>query len=521
MEEYIPVNKDDFFYEATVRICSSLDLKIMLSNCFSFLREKIPAVGLGMDIYDLEAQTVEDIAYVSELDFDLNESVFRLSPEAIDYIRELENEDPIDAKFIVNRPKDDPITKIFWEALGNPEMSYIFSLLHVANKRIGVISLWADGYDRYTFEHLKMLNLLNGPFAISLSNALQHREVLQLKEQLIDDNRYLNDQLHQFAGDEIVGHDFGLRGVMNMVRQVAHLPTQVLLLGETGVGKEVIANAIHYASSRSKGPFIKVNCGAIPPSLMDSELFGHEKGAFTGASQKKRGRFERADGGTIFLDEIGELPLEAQVRLLRVIQMRVIERVGGTKQIPVNIRIIAATHRNLEDMVDKGLFRKDLWFRLNVFPIDIPPLRERKIDIPALVSFFIKRKSKELNLGTPKSPAPGSIEKLKAYSWPGNIRELENIVERALIKNSSEINDKYLYFDDFVSEDNLKKDDKNFVNRLGAISMNEATINHIESVLQLTRGKIQGKDGAAALLGMPPSTLRNRMRKLGISFGKR
>jgi transcriptional regulator with GAF, ATPase, and Fis domain len=521
MEKYMSLNIDDFFYEATLRICSSLDLKIMLSNCFSFLREKIPAVGLGMDIYDLEAQTVEDIAYVSELDFDLNESVFRLSPEAIDYIRDLENEDPMDAKFIVNRPKNNPITKIFWEALGNPEMSYIFSLLHVANKKIGVISLWADGYDRYTFDHLKMLNLLNGPFAISLSNALQHREVLQLKEQLIDDNRYLNQQLHQLAGDEIVGHDFGLSGVMNMVRQVAHLPTQVLLLGETGVGKEVIANAIHYASPRSNGPFIKVNCGAIPASLMDSELFGHEKGAFTGASQKKRGKFERADGGTIFLDEIGELPLEAQVRLLRVIQMLVIERVGGTKQIPVDIRIIAATHRDLEDMVDKGLFRKDLLFRLNVFPINIPPLRERIIDLPALVSFFIKRKSKDLNLGTPKIPAPGSIEKLKSYSWPGNIRELENIVERALIRNSSDLNNKYLYFDDLVPEDNIKKDDKNIVNISNVLSIDDAMINHIESVLQLTNGKIQGKDGAAALLGMPPSTLRNRMRKLGITFGKR
>jgi transcriptional regulator with GAF, ATPase, and Fis domain len=293
------------------------------------------------------------------------------------------------------------------------------------------------------------------------------------------------------------------------------------LLGETGVGKEVIANAIHYASPRSNGPFIKVNCGAIPASLMDSELFGHEKGAFTGASQKKRGKFERADGGTIFLDEIGELPLEAQVRLLRVIQMLVIERVGGTKQIPVDIRIIAATHRDLEDMVDKGLFRKDLLFRLNVFPINIPPLRERIIDLPALVSFFIKRKSKDLNLGTPKIPAPGSIEKLKSYSWPGNIRELENIVERALIRNSSDLNNKYLYFDDLVPEDNIKKDDKNIVNISNVLSIDDAMINHIESVLQLTNGKIQGKDGAAALLGMPPSTLRNRMRKLGITFGKR
>ena len=224
-----------------------------------------------------------------------------------------------------------------------------------------------------------------------------------------------------------------------MVRLVASLNSPVLLLGETGVGKEVIANAIHYSSPRKDGPFIKVNCGAIPDTLIDSELFGHEEGAFTGATTKKRGRFERAHKGTILLDEIGELPPPAQIRLLRVIQNKEVERVGGTKPIPVDIRVIAATHRNLKEMVSKNEFREDLWFRLNVFPITIPPLRERKEDIHALVQHFAERKSKELKFHTVPTLATGAIDRLKSYHWPGNVRELENVVERALIQKSQDM----------------------------------------------------------------------------------
>jgi transcriptional regulator with GAF, ATPase, and Fis domain len=511
---------DDFFYQATLRICSSLDLETMLSNCYAFIRKTIPADALGMNIYDLEAKTLEDIAYVTELDFDSNESIIRLSLEAIAYIKDLESKDPLHENFIVNSPKKDPLGKLFWKAIGSPEMSYMFSLLKVGNRKIGAISLWAKGYSRYTKRHLEIFNLLNGPFAIALSNALQHRELIHLKELLVDDNRYLNQQLRQLRGEEIIGKNFGLRDVMTKVRQVAHLSTQVLLLGETGVGKEVVANAIHKGSPRARGPFIKVNCGAIPESLLDSELFGHEKGAFTGAVERRRGRFERAHGGTIFLDEIGELPPEAQVKLLRVIQMREIERVGGTEPIPVDIRIIAATHRDLEDMIRKGQFRADLWFRLNVFPITIPPLRERMMDIPGLVSFFIKRKSRELNLGIPKSPAPGSLEKLEAYAWPGNIRELENVVERALIRSAANPNGRYLYFDEPMSRCHVPENHANSPEIPEVLNMEDAMIRHITSILQLTKGKIQGKDGAAALLGLPPSTLRNRMRKLGMAFGK-
>ena len=294
------------------------------------------------------------------------------------------------------------------------------------------------GKDRYSEEHARLFSMLREPFGIAMSNTLKHQEVLKLKDILADDNRYLREGLLRVSGEEVIGEKLGLKEVMEMVRQVAVLVSPVLLLGETGVGNGVIAKAIHYVCPRRDRPFIIVNCGATPDTLLDSELFCHEKGAFAGALAQKRVRFERANKWTIFLDEIGELPPEAQVRMLRVLQNREIERVGGSQTIPVDMRIIAATNRNLEGMVRSKQFREDLWFRLNVFPIRIPPLRERKEDIPPLVHHFIDRKSRELKLHPSPKLAPGAIERLVAYHWPGNVRELENIVERDLILHKDE-----------------------------------------------------------------------------------
>ena len=349
---------------------------------------------------------------------------------------------------------------------------------------------------------------------------LRHQEVSRLKDMLADDNRYLFEELRSASGDEIIGSDFGLKPVMEMVRQVAPLDSPVLLLGETGTGKEVIANAIHYSSPRKDGPFIKVNCGGIPETLLDSELFGHEKGAFTGAVAQKRGRFERADKGTIFLDEIGELPLQAQVKLLYVLQKKEIERVGGTRSIPVNIRIISATHRNLEEMTASGRFREDLWFRLNVFPITIPPLRQRKEDIRALVHHFIERKTKELKLKERPVLGHGAIDRLVAYDWPGNVRELENMIERALIQHRGggalsieTLLPKPVTGDRTPIQDSGRNRD--------LPPLDEMTAQHIRQALEMTGGKINGPGGAAQILGIHPNTLRNRMNRLGIPYGRR
>jgi transcriptional regulator with PAS, ATPase and Fis domain len=340
-------------------------------------------------------------------------------------------------------------------------------------------------------------------------------EVVESKDMTDAENRALTRELLHISGDEIIGAESGLKGVMEMVGQIAPLDSPAMLLGETGVGKEVIANAIHYTSPRKAGPFIKVNCGAIPETLFDSELFGHEEGAFTGALKLKRGYFERAHRGSIFLDEIGELPLKAQVRLLRVLQNKEINRVGGTQPVPIDVRIITATHRNLEEMIRTGQFREDLWFRLNIFPITIPPLRHRKEDISTLFHHFIKRKSKELKIHTAPRITVGAIDRLKAYHWPGNIRELQNLVERALIRSRGRNRDELLleFWDDpedKPDERTLYEPDQNF------LSLDQAMINHIKKALRFTKGRIYGKKGAAKLLEINPNTLRSRMRKLKI-----
>ena len=348
---------------------------------------------------------------------------------------------------------------------------------------------------------------------------LRHQEVSRLKDMLADDNRYLYEELRLASGDEIIGSDFGLKPVMEMVGQVAPLDSPVLLLGETGAGKEVIANAIHYSSPRKDGPFIKVNCGAIPDTLLDSELFGHEKGAFTGAISQKRGRFERADKGTIFLDEIGEFPVQAQVRLLRVLQTKEIERVGGTASIPVDVRIISASNRNLQEMTASGRFREDLWFRLNVFPITIPPLRQRKEDLRALVHHFIERKTKELKLKERPVLGHGAIDRLVAYDWPGNVRELENTIERALIQQRGGV----LSFEKFLAPPVPKSGEAapDAGRNRPQLSLEEMNSRHMRQALETAGGKINGPGGAAQILGIHPNTLRNRMNRLGIPYGKK
>jgi len=342
----------------------------------------------------------------------------------------------------------------------------------------------------------------------------------KLKEAKIkeDDNRYLQRELYRITGDIIIGANFGLKDVMEKARIAAKVDSPVLLLGETGVGKDVIANAIHYSSERKDGPFVKINCGAIPESLIDSELFGHEKGAFTGAISQKRGCFERSTKGTLFLDEIGELPLQAQVRFLRVLQDKIIERVGGTSSIKLDIRIIAATNKDLNEMVSEGKFREDLWLRLNVFPILIPPLRERPADIPALLDYLIEKKAEELKLADIPDVLPETVALLQEYSWPGNVRELQNLVERELILNpKGPLLFNTLHYP-VASTENHSKPKNN--ESPGSTDLDEVVARHIEKILKKTGGRIHGAGGAAELLGINASTLRNRMNKLGIQYKK-
>jgi transcriptional regulator with GAF, ATPase, and Fis domain len=310
----------------------------------------------------------------------------------------------------------------------------------------------------------------------------------------------------------IIGETAGLKGTLDQVRQVAPTDAPVLLLGETGTGKELLARAIHNLSPRSKEPFVTVNCAAIPPSLIDSELFGHVKGAFTGATTHRKGRFERADGGTIFLDEIGELPLDVQSRLLRVIQEQEIERVGGSEVIPVNNRIIAATHRDLYRLSEEGSFRRDLFFRLRVFPIEIPPLRERVHDIPALLHHFIVEKSSKMGRLAPHVSL-GELETIMSWSWKGNVRELENAVEEALIRNP----EGPLYF----TRRDIQAPPLAPNQPVRHPSLDELVSEYLTAVLKTTDGRIKGAGNAADVVGLKPSTLRAKLIKYGIPYGRK
>jgi len=331
-------------------------------------------------------------------------------------------------------------------------------------------------------------------------------EIEEMKDQLEAENIYFrreNKMRHRF--DHIIGQSDGLKYVLYRAEQVAPTGTTVLILGETGTGKELIAAAIHNMSPRKDRPLITVNCAALPANLLESELFGREKGAFTGADTRMVGRFEVANGSTICLDEIGELPLEMQSKLLRVIQHNEFERLGSSHTLKVDVRIVATTNRDLEQEIDKGRFRQDLYYRLNVFPLTVPPLRQRKDDIPLMVQTFVERYARKLGkqITTIKHE---TMEALQEYPWPGNVRELENIIERAVILCPGPV---------LQLADKLEPPPPTQLSSTMR-TLEETERNQILKILSETRGRIEGKNGAAAILGLHPSTLRARMHKLGI-----
>lgn len=506
-------DSNEFFREATMRICSNLQIELALSSLLDYLKCHIPVEKLLLQHFSEDYNSLHTIAAATEESAMILDQLIPLNGEA----RKMVMSGPPDGDaVIIENPETFPVMQQIGELFGEYPSSILILALRTDKRMLGYLALITSKDIHFKAEHASLMEVLRDPMTIALSNALRHLEVISLNNLLSDDNRFLHEQLHHIAGDEIIGADFGLRHVMDQAMKVAPLDSPVLILGETGTGKDVTANAIHYASSRNDGPFISVNCGAIPEALVDSELFGHEKGAFTGALSQKRGRFERANTGTIFLDEVGDLPLPAQVRLLRVLQSKEIERVGGVKTIPLDIRVIAATNRNLEEMIKNQEFREDLWFRLNVFPIKIPPLRERPMDIPALIQHFIRQKAKDLKLKALPTFSDDAIEPMISYSWPGNVRELQNVIERALILNPSGP----LKFDALLP--GMQRSESTV--ETGTTSDNYALdfviANHIRKILEKTEGKIHGPHGAAALLGVNASTLRSRMNKLGINYGK-
>lgn len=540
----IRVNADRFYKEATLRICGTLDSKTALERAFDYIGSILPVDVMSIVHREWDCTALRALARVDVFGSKRLNDVISIPYQHRNLLRQL-GDDPF---LLINDTSANPVSDLWHSFYKDPISSTLLLPLIIDKQDIGAVALHAFGKNKYTEEHAHLFLQLKDPFAIAISNIRRHEEIIEMKNMLARENRYLREKLNEFAENSIIGDSAPWRAVMEMVHLVGPLDSPVLLLGETGTGKEVVANAIHRHSARKGGPFIKVNCGALPEGVLDSVLFGHEKGAFTGAISSKKGLFERADQGTLFLDEIGDMPLHVQVRLLRVLQTKELERVGGTTVIPVNTRIIAACQNDLLHSVSANQFRADLWYRLNVFPISIPPLRDRKGDIPALVRHFLKAKACALNLVNIPTVMPGAMDVLLSYDWPGNVRELENLIERSIIlsrgkpleftsilknmnlseftpSNNAKDNLEYVGFDinDSVDRHINSVDLPPYKPKIDDIPLgyDDNVKNHIEIILEMTHGKIHGPGGAAEVLAINANTLRSKMKKLGIAYKKR
>ncbi|MCB9481961.1 MAG: sigma 54-interacting transcriptional regulator [Desulfobacteraceae bacterium] len=508
--------------DITMSLYSSLDLEKSLHKTLLLLKEYVPSDLVHVFTYDIRKNLLSYLAEATEkkgvlIDEKIKfENIDVFGPEDIrlnEVVVLKSSESSVLQKIRMHFEK-----KVNSRLFNSGEdFSVMLIAFDIVLPLIGGFGMVAKGLDIFDETHIKIMQLVKRQLVGAVLNLLHHREVLRKNEELSREKEFLEYSLENVSAKEIIGTDKGLKNVFNLINQVACLDSPVLISGETGTGKELFANAIHKMSHRRKEKMVKVNCGAIPESLMDSELFGHEKGAFTGAFTRKRGFFEQADKGTVFLDEIGELSLGAQAKLLRVLQTMEFHRVGGSSPVMVNVRVIAATNRDLLKMVKEKRFRKDLWFRLNVFPIYIPPLRQRKEDIKDLAEYFMKKKSCEMNLEKTPEITESSVIQLENYYWPGNVRELENIIERSLILR---MNNGLVSFENILSASSFTEKNEPAGNLKKFDTLENMTRLHIKKALEISGCKIEGKDGAARLLGMNPSTLRSKMKKLGIVLKK-
>ena len=410
---------------------------------------------------------------------------------------------------------DPPAWLSFWHHKGIREM--IGLKLQDSSGCIGFFYIYTKHDNSSKNIYFDLLHGISLQISIAIANIIanekiqtQLAEINAYKQKLEEEKSYLIDEMaSNFRHSEMIGQSQSLKYTFFLIDQVAPSDSTVLILGETGTGKELAARAIHQASSRKNAMMVKINCAALPPSLAESELFGHEKGSFTGATERRIGKFELAHNGTLFLDEIGELSLDLQVKLLRTLQEKEIERIGGNGPIRTNVRIIAATNRNLYKEVEKGTFRSDLYYRLNVFPITLPPLRERTEDIPLLTAYFINRIAKKTGKMV-NTISKSALNKLSSYQWPGNIRELEHLLERSILL-ATESKIKEIHLPKIERIENIADG-----NTLKIKTIHENERDHILHILKLCKGKISGSGGAAELLNLPSTTLNSRMKKLNI-----
>src|SRR2546425_5533033 len=504
----------------TSRITSNLDLREVLRAISANFREVMRCDGAGIWLPGEEAGTFKLYA------FDAPVSKGFAKEEVI---ITLPDDDPARRAFETMKPMVATVDEIGWpgggegDRLAAAESGKSAGFIPLVNRgrALGDLMIVRLTEGTFTAEDVGFLSQAAGQIAIAIENALAYREISELTDKLAQEKLYLEEEIRSemnFA--EIVGKSSALRKVLKRVETVAPTDSTVLIYGETGAGKELVARAIHDFSPRKSKAFVKLNCAAIPTGLLESELFGHERGAFTGAIAQRIGRFEVANGGTIFLDEIGEIPLELQTKLLRVLQEREFERLGSSRTLRTDARLIAATNRDLEAMVAEQKFRSDLFFRLNVFPIQVPPLRERHGDIPLLVRHFAQQFSKRMNRVIETIPS-AAMDALSRYHWPGNIRELQNVIERAVIISSGPV----LSID--VTDLKFPKAGLPAEKPASSKSTNGALHNVLEeterqqilNALKECNWVVAGPNGAAAHLAMKRSTLQLRMQKLGIARG--
>jgi formate hydrogenlyase transcriptional activator len=509
----------------TTRITSSLDLREVLRAIAANIREVMHADGVAVSLPD----TASRKSRVFAMDFPhskgvLNEELF-FTPSAA------AQKAMATLKPVVIDTREPEEFGFGTTEIAVAEGIKALCLIPLVNRGrvLGILGTSRTTETPFTPEEVDFLSRASGQIAIAIENALAYKEISELKDKLAQEKLYLEEEIRTDSGFErIIGKSAALKRVLQMVETVAPSDSTVLLLGETGTGKELIARAIHDRGRRKDRTFVKLNCAAIPTGLLESELFGHEKGAFTGAIAQKVGRLELADQGTLFLDEVGDIPIEIQPKLLRVLQEREFERLGSTHTRKVNVRLVAATNRDLENMVADREFRSDLFYRLNVFPIRIPSLRERKEDIPMLVSYFAQKFAKQMQKKIESVPSV-AMKVLTAWEWPGNIRELENFIERAVILTRGKALEAPLTelrkpetatAADAGVDRNSRTARKATSSRpnvnAGAVEYERKQREEIVDALNACKGRVGGSVGAATRLGINRTTLLYRMRKLGI-----
>jgi len=504
-------------------VVSALDLRELLTVVSASLRRLVAHEFASLSLYDAETHSLQ----IHALDFPVSKGLLQeglsVPLEGSPPERALTTRKPV----FVNRYNIERYSSDIARRVLNEGLKSVLCLPLISHGRpLGTLCVGSLKEENFPRRDAELLQHVANQIAIAVENALAFGRVVDRANRLTEEKRYLQDEIraeHNF--EEIVGNSTALLEVLAKVEQVAPTDSTVLIWGETGTGKELIARAVHDRSRRKDRPLVKVNCSAISAGLVESELFGHVKGAFTGALDRRIGRFELANGGTIFLDEIGELPSETQVKLLRVLQEREFEPVGSSRSVRVDVRVIAATNRNLEESVRAGNFRDDLFYRLNVFPLELPPLRDRRSDIPKLAKFFLSHYAKKLGKSI-KEISRDTMDRILEYSWPGNVRELQNVIERAVIlcrqpilelePDRAPIASRRVRSSVTETNSQTGTAPSTASPSAPASTLKEIERNHILAVLRQTGGVIEGPRGAARILDLHPNTLRHRINKLGI-----